>query len=134
MRIRTWSGPTWSGRTAVAGLLMATLAVTAPAAAVAPAAAPSVAGTWKGPFLGYTFTFEFKQVANGWTGRYQSDKANKWVELQNLEVSDGTIRFSVVSTPPSVYMLKVDATGKALAGAAQIGQFPSMPLNLTRVS
>lgn len=113
---------------------VASTAICSPISAAVAAPAPSVAGTWKGPFLGYIFTFEFKQAAKGWTGRYQSDKANKWVELQNLEVVDGTIRFTVVSQPPSAYTLKVDAMGKALTGSAQIGKFPALPLNLARVS
>lgn len=125
---------TLSVRTALAALLMTTLLGGMPAAIAAPAPAPSVAGTWEGPFLGYTFTFEFKRTGNGWTGRYQSDKAYKWVELHNLEVADGTIRFTVISQPPSVYMLKVDATGKALTGSVQIGQYPVIPLDLTRAS
>lgn len=126
--------PTLPIRAAVLSLLMTTFPAVMPAAVAAPAPAPSVAGTWKGPFLGYTFTFEFKQTDKGWTGRYESDKANKWVELQNLEVVNGTVRFTVVSQPPSVYTLKLDPMGNALTGSAQIGQFPTMQLNLTRVS
>lgn len=103
-----------------------------PAVIAATPSAPSVAGSWKGPFLGYTFTFEFKNEAGRWTGRYQSDKAFKWVELQNLQVSGGSVRFEVESRPPSLYTLKLDDKGRTLVGTAQIGQFPAMPLNLTR--
>lgn len=124
----------WPVRSMLAALTVTTVSGTMPAAIAAPAPAPSVAGTWKGPFLGYTWTFEFKQTPTGWTGRYQSDKANKWVEFQNLRVVNGAVRFTVVSQPPSVYTLKIDAAGKALTGSAQIGEFPTMPLNLTRVS
>ena len=120
-------------RAALGGLSIATLSVSA-SPVMAASASSAIAGTWKGPFLGYTFTFEFRQNSTGWTGRYQSDKANKWVDLKNLEIVDGTVRFTVVSTPPSVYTLKIDPQGKTLTGAAQIGQFPSMPLNLTRAS
>ena len=88
----------WSVGMMIGSLTAATFLMTSPVAIAAPAAAPSVAGTWKGPFLGYTFTFEFKQAAGAWTGRYQSDKANKWVDLQNLAVADVTIFFFFVSS------------------------------------
>jgi len=119
---------------AVALMMTPILSATIPAAVAAPVAASSVAGTWKGPFLGYTFTFEFTQSGKGWTGRYRSDKGNKWVDLQNLQVTDGSVRFNVVSQPPSLYTLKLDAAGTTLKGSVQIGQFPVMPLNLARAA
>jgi len=126
--------PTWLIRTAVIGLLVVTLSSTTPIAVAAPASAPSIIGTWKGPFLGYTFTFEFKQTDNGWTGRYQSDKNNKWADLKEITVAGDTLRFTFQSQPPSAFTLKIDTAGKMLNGSVQIGQYPTMPLNLTRAS
>ena len=103
-----------------------------PPVAAAPVTASSAAGTWTGPFLGYTFTFEFAKSDKGWTGRYRSTKGNKWADVQNLEVVGSTVRFNVVSQPPSLYTLTLDQTGRTLAGSVQIGKFPAMPLNLTR--
>lgn len=126
--------PTWLIRTTVVGLLIATLPNTAQTAIAAPASAPSIVGTWQGPFLGYTFTFEFTQAGNGWTGRYKSDKNNKWSDLREITVTDDTLRFTLKSQPPSVYTFKIDAAGKMLNGSVQIGQFPTALLNLTRTS
>lgn len=103
-------------------------------AVAAPASSPSVAGTWKGPLAGYSFTFEFKQTGNGWTGRSQSDKSDKWSDLQNISFTDGTVRFSFVSQPPSSFTLKIDEAGKALNGSVKFGPYPPLPLMLTRVS
>jgi hypothetical protein len=126
-------------RVSTMALRLAAAAVTAAAAftpiAVAVAApAQSVAGSWKGPFLGTNFTFEFKQAGNGWTGRYQSEKFGKWVDLKNVSFADGTLRFSFQSQPPSTFELKPDSAGKALNGSARFGQHAALPMTLARIS
>ncbi len=127
----------WLVRMGLALLPLPTLPNSVAAASIAPAVGASssaIAGTWKGPYLGYTFTFEFKQESNGWTGRYQSDKTNKWFNLRDIQVTDGAVQFSIVSQPPSVYKLKLDPGGKLLIGSVQIGQYPAIPLDLSRAS
>lgn len=91
-------------------------------------------GHVEGPFLGTNFVVEFKQAGNGWTGRYFSDKSNKWADLQNVSFSGGTARFSFESKPPSSFELKVDSAGKAMNGTAKFGPYPPLPLALTRAS
>jgi hypothetical protein len=103
-------------------------------AAPAPAPAPSIEGAWKGPFLGSNFMFEFRQSGTGWTGRYQSEKFGKWVDLQDVSFADGNLRFSFPSQPPSTFALKADAAGKALNGSARFGEHTPLPLTLTRAS
>ena len=104
-----------------------------PVSIVVAAPAPSIAGSWKGPFLSTNFTFEFKQAGTGWTGRYQSEKYGKWVDLQDVTVTDGALRFSFPSKPPSSFILKLDSAGKALNGTGKFGEVP-VPLALTRAS
>lgn len=99
-----------------------------------PSPAPSVAGTWTGAFLGTNFTFEFSQSADGWTGRYRSDKSGKWADLQAITVTAGTVRFAFKSQPPSTFTLTLDAAGKILSGGAKFGEHPPLPLALTRAS
>lgn len=111
----------------------ASTAMLSPAAIAVAAPAPSIAGSWKGPFLSTNFTFEFKPAGAGWTGRYQSEKYGKWVDLQNVSFTDGALRFSFPSQPPSSFTLKIDATGKALNGTGKFGDMP-LPLALTRAS
>lgn len=98
------------------------------------APATSIEGSWHGPFLGYTFTFEFNKVGDSWTGRLKSDKSRTWDDLQGVTFKDNTVRFEVVSEPPSAYTLRMDSAGKTLIGAAQIGQHRPLPLTLTRIS
>ena len=112
----------------------AATAVCSPASVAVAAPAPSIAGSWKGPFLSTNFIFEFKQAGNGWTGRYQSEKYGKWADLQNVSFSEGTLRFSFESQPPSSFELKIDAAGKALNGSARFGPHAALPLTLTRAS
>ncbi|HEU0134563.1 MAG TPA: hypothetical protein VFR28_07045 [Allosphingosinicella sp.] len=102
-----------------------TIAVAAPA--------PSIAGSWKGPFLSTNFTFEFAQAGTGWTGRYQSEKYGKWVDLQNVSFTNGALRFSFPSKPPSSFELKIDAKGKVLNGKGKFGE-KEVPLALSRAS
>ena len=109
-------------------------AICSPVSVAIAAPAPSVAGSWKGPFLSTNFVFEFTQAGNGWTGRYRSDKSGKWVALQNISVADGTVRFSFESQPPSSFALKIDPAGKALNGTAKFGPHPPLPMTLTRAS
>jgi hypothetical protein len=98
------------------------------------APAPSIAGSWKGPFLSTNFTFEFTPSGNGWAGRYQSEKYGKWVALQNVSFTGGALSFSFPSKPPSTFTLKIDAAGKALSGSGKFGPDLTVPLALTRVS
>lgn len=117
---------------AVGGVLATAVPIAVPAAIAAPA--PSIAGAWKGPFLSSNFIFEFKHDGKGWTGRYQSEKFRKWVDLQNVTFVDGTVRFEFVSQPPSTFTLKIDSTGKELNGSATFGGNAPLPLMLTRAS
>lgn len=117
-------------RLATAGVVITGIAGLASVAIAAPA--PSIAGTWKGPFLSSNFIFEFKQSGGSWTGRYQSEKFRKWVDLQNVTFADGTLRFTFQSQPPSDFTLRIDATGKVLNGWATFGKNPPLPLLLTR--
>lgn len=105
-----------------------------PISAAAATAAPSIAGSWKGPWVGTNFIFEFRQAATGWTGRYRSDKSGKWNDLHDLSVSGDTVRFSFASKPPSVLTLKIDRSGKVLSGSAKIGPHRPLPLTLSRAS
>ena len=118
----------------LAAAAVAATAVSGPISIAVAAPAPSIAGSWKGPFLSTNFIFEFKQAGNGWTGRYQSEKYGKWVDLQNVSFAEGTVRFTFESTPPSTFTLKIDAAGKALSGSARFGEHAAMPLTLNRAS
>ena len=109
-------------------------AICSPVSVALAAPAPSLAGSWKGPFLSTNFIFEFSQAGAAWTGRYRSDKSGKWVPLQNISVIDGVLRFSFESQPPSSFTLKMDRGGKALNGTAKFGPHPPLPLTLTRSS
>ncbi|HEX8468795.1 MAG TPA: hypothetical protein VF620_13420 [Allosphingosinicella sp.] len=100
---------------------MACLAVGSTLAGPAPVAAQGrvagdVAGTWAGSFAQTEWTFEFKREGNGWSGRYMSARAKKWLPMQSLAVSQRTVRFSMDSKPPVTFNLKVDPTNKVLAG------------------
>lgn len=112
---------------------MASTAIFSPAAIAVAAPAQSIAGSWKGPFLSTNFTFEFAQTGTGWTGRYQSEKYGKWVDLENVSFTGGALRFSFPSKPPSNFELKIDAKGKALNGKGKFGEM-DVPLALTRAS
>lgn len=118
----------------LAAVAVASTAICNPISIAVAAPAPSIAGSWKGPFLSTNFIFEFKQTGNGWTGRYHSEKSGKWADLQNVIFTDGTLRFSFKSQPPSTFTLKIDAEGKALNGSASFGPYPALPLTLTRAS
>lgn len=122
----------WTIGTAVSGVLATAVPVAVPAVVAAPA--PSIAGAWKGPFLSSNFIFEFKHNGKSWTGRYQSEKFRKWVDLQNVTFADGTVRFDFVSQPPSTFRLKIDSAGKELSGSASFGGNAPLPLMLTRAS
>lgn len=112
---------------------IASAAIFSPVSIAVAAPAPSIAGSWKGPFLSTKFTFEFTQAGAGWTGRYQSEKYGKWVDLQNVSFAGGALRFSFPSKPPSTFTLKIDSAGKALNGKGNFGKM-EVPLVLTRAS
>ena len=118
----------------LAAAVGAATVIGSPIAVAVAAPARSIAGSWKGPFLGTNFIFEFKQSATGWTGRYQSEKYGKWADLKDVSFTNGALRFSFASQPPASFDLKVDAAGKALKGSAKFGPHPAMPLTLARVS
>ncbi|MGA9582183.1 MAG: hypothetical protein WBR13_09465 [Allosphingosinicella sp.] len=105
-----------------------------PASVAFAASERSIAGSWKGPFVGSNFIFEFRQAGTGWTGRYWSDRSKKWNDLQNVRVSDNVVRFSFDSTPPSSLTLKIDRVGKVLQGSANLGPLGAVPLTLSRAS
>lgn len=113
---------------------IASTAVCSPISIAIAAPAPSIAGSWKGPFLSTNFTFEFTQTANGWTGRYQSEKYGKWVDLQNVTFANGTLSFVFPAKPPAPFTLKIDRAGKALSGTAKFGPTLTLPLTLARAS
>lgn len=102
--------------------------------AQSPRSVSSVAGKWAGPFLGTNFVFELEQTADGWSGRYMSDKSGKWAPLQDISVEDGVIRFSFESQPPSSFAMKLDQGRNALTGMATFGPNPPLPLTLNRAS
>lgn len=112
---------------------IASAAIFSPVSIAVAAPAASIAGSWKGPFLSTNFTFEFTQAGTGWTGRYQSEKYGKWVDLENVSFTDGALRFSFPSKPPSNFTLKIDSKGKALNGTGKFGEM-DVPLALTRAS
>ncbi|WP_125471467.1 MULTISPECIES: hypothetical protein [unclassified Sphingomonas] len=117
---------------ASAGIL---IAASGGSAAIAVAqTSPSPAGTWRGGFIGSDFTFELKQSASGWTGRYTSAKAGKWADLQAVSVVANEVRFKFESQPPSAFVLTLDPTGRTLTGTATFGDHPPLPLTLTRAS
>lgn len=118
----------------LAAAALASAAMCSPISVAVAAPAASLAGSWKGPFLSTNFTFEFRQAGNGWTGRYQSEKYGKWVDLQDVSFTEGTVRFSFQSKPPSTFTLKLDPAGKALNGSAKFGPHAALPLTLTRAS
>lgn len=118
----------------LAAATVASTVIFSPISTAAAAPAPSIAGFWKGPWVGTNFVFEFRQAGNSWTGRYRSDKSGKWADLQNVSVSGDTVRFNFASTPPSALTLKIDSSGKVLKGSAKIGPHPPLPLTLSRAS
>ncbi len=116
---------------AVASTAMCSSACAAEVAAVA-APAPSIAGAWRGPFLSTNFMFEFSQAGDVWTGRYQSERSGRWVDIRDISFTDGTLSFSFQTQPPASFTLKMDAAGKALNGSAKFGELATLPLTLTR--
>lgn len=116
-----------------AAAILSTAAFSPISVAIA-APAPSIAGSWKGPLLSTNFTFEFTQTGTGWTGRYQSEKFRKWVDLQEVSFADGTLRFKFPSKPPSIVTLKIDSKGKALTGSGKFGPSLDLPMTLARAS
>ncbi|WP_447414897.1 hypothetical protein, partial [Clostridium perfringens] len=91
-------------------------------------------GMRRGGIIGTEFTFELKQYASGWTGRYTSAKAGKWADLQAVSVVANEVRFKFESQPPSAFVLTLDPTGRTLTGTATFGDHPPLPLTLTRAS
>lgn len=91
-------------------------------------------GSWSGPFVGTTFIFEIQKNGTGWSGRYRSDKSSKWLDLQNVEVLNDTLKFSFVSQPPSSFKMKLDPSGAMLIGTATFGPHEPLPLTLKRIS
>ncbi|HEX8483405.1 MAG TPA: hypothetical protein VF650_16015 [Allosphingosinicella sp.] len=112
---------------------LASTAICSPTSVAIAAPAPSIAGSWKGPFLSTNFTFDFTQTAKGWTGRYKSEKYGKWVDLQNVSFADRTLRFDFPSKPSATFTLKLDSAGKALTGSGKFGSM-AVPLTLSRAS
>lgn len=112
---------------------IASMAICSPISIAIAAPSSSIAGSWKGPFLSTNFIFDFTQTANGWTGRYQSEKYGKWVDLQGVSFANGTLRFNFPSKPPAAFTLKIDAAGKALSGSGKFGTL-AVPLTLSRAS
>ncbi|MET1112923.1 MAG: hypothetical protein ABWX67_15510 [Allosphingosinicella sp.] len=95
--------------------------------------AGDVAGTWAGSFVQTEWTFEFKRAGSTWSGRYMSAREKKWQPMQSLVVSGRTVRFGIDAKPPVTFNLKVDATGKSLAGDVNVFN-RNLPFSATRRS
>ena len=86
--------------------------------AVAPVPAPAcashqpadhVAGRWIGEFAGADWTFELTRNATGWSGRYQSSRAQGWRPLEAVSVTGGCATFSLKSEPRVTFVVTLDA-------------------------
>lgn len=106
----------------------------APTAIAFAAPQQSIEGVWKSPFLGYNWTFEFKQSAGNWTGRVVSDKSNNWGDLKDVTYDKGVLRFSLNSVPVITFNLKLNNAGDMLDGTVAFGSAPSKAHSLKRAS
>ncbi|HET9511554.1 MAG TPA: hypothetical protein VFO80_10440 [Sphingomonas sp.] len=116
------------------------LTVMSPVAAVpAPACASAqpadrVAGRWAGAFAGADWTFELTRDASGWSGRYQSSKAQVWRPLDGVSVTGGCATFSLKSEPRLTFILVLDAGGTTLTGDLDIAGHATLPFAAQRTS
>jgi len=119
------------------------LAMASPAAAPAPAPAPPcastqpadhLAGHWIGAFAGANWTFELTRNATGWSGRYQSSRAQVWRPLEAVSVTASCATFSLKSEPRVTFVVTLDAGGTALTGDVHITGLATLPFAAKRAS
>lgn len=117
------------------------LAMISPAAVATPmpactSAQPAerVAGRWIGAFAGADWTFELTRDAAGWSGRYQSSKAQVWRPLEAVSVTGGCATFSLKSEPRLTFVLALEADGTTLAGNLDIAGHATLPFAAKRTS
>ncbi|MBX9644703.1 MAG: hypothetical protein K2W91_11455 [Novosphingobium sp.] len=90
----------------------------------------SVIGSWTGAMFNGEFTFEFSNSDKGLIGRLKSNPNGKWLPLENVTFTNGTLLFDLNSQPRSSFSLKPDASGKFLVGNVIIGQEKDLPMPL----
>lgn len=117
------------------------LAMALPAAPPVPAPtcastqpADHVAGRWIGEFAGADWTFELTRNATGWSGRYQSSRAQVWRPLEAVSVTGGCATFSLKSEPRVTFVVTLDAGNTTLAGDANIAGLATLPFAAKRAS
>lgn len=123
--------------------MIATILLATASPAVAPAPAPTcastqpadrLAGRWVGTFAGADWTFELTRDAKGWSGRYQSSRAQVWRPLEAVSVTGGCATFSLKSEPRVTFVVTLDADGTTLTGDVDIADRATLPFAAKRVS
>lgn len=123
--------------------MIATILLTMASPAAAPVPAPTcastepadrVAGRWVGAFAGADWTFELIRDAKGWSGRYQSSKAQVWRPLEAVSVTAGCATFSLKSEPRVTFAVTLDTSGTALTGDVHIAGLATLPFAAKRTS
>jgi len=122
----------------IAAILLATALPAAPPV-LAPACtstqlADRLAGRWIGEFAGADWTFELTRNATGWSGRYQSSRAQVWRPLEAVSVTEGCATFSLKSEPRVTFVVTLDAEGAALTGDVHIAGLATLPFAAKRTS
>lgn len=117
------------------------LGLLSPAAAPAPAPtcastqpADRIAGRWVGDFAGADWTFELTRNPTGWSGRYQSSRAQVWRPLETVSATGGCATFSLKSEPRVTFVLTLDADGTTLTGNVDIADRATLPFAAKRAS
>lgn len=117
------------------------LALARPVAAPVPAtaslsvqASDRIVGRWVGEFAGADWTFELTRTDAGWSGRYQSSRAQTWRALEEVSVTGDTARFSLKSQPRLTFILTPDAAGATLAGNVEIDGVATLPFTAKRAA
>lgn len=117
------------------------LATALPAAATVPAPTCAstqptdrVAGSWVGEFAGVDWTFELTRNATGWSGRYQSSRAQVWRPLEAVSVTAGCATFSLKSEPRVTFVVTLDADNTTLAGDVNLAGRATLPFAAKRIS
>jgi len=117
------------------------LALMPPAATPVPVAVPTcasmrsagdLAGRWTGPFAGTDWTFELVREGAGWSGRFQTGKAQSWRPLEAVSVTGGCATFSLKSEPRLTFVLALDEAGTTLTGDIEIAGRATLPFAAAR--